>query len=45
MRSWLVLLDRLAELPIDQLHTHMARDLADELGLAYAQVRDSEVVL
>lgn len=40
MRPWLRLLERIHDLPIEQLDQHMARTLADELGVPYQPVRD-----
>jgi hypothetical protein len=39
MRPWLRLLERIHDLPIEQLDQHMARTLADELGVPYQPVR------
>lgn len=39
MRPWLRLLERIQGLPIEQLDQHMARTLADELGVPYQPVR------
>jgi hypothetical protein len=42
MRPWLRLLERIHDLPIEQLDQHMARTLADELGVPYQPVSTPE---
>jgi hypothetical protein len=38
MKPWLRLIERIQDLPIQQLDQHLARTLADELGVPYQPV-------
>jgi hypothetical protein len=38
MQPWLRLIERIQDLPIQQLDQHLARTLADELGVPYQPV-------